>query len=165
MSINAEVKSSVNMFLSEIKKLSKEFDNVLKGLKGFKLSLYYKTQYSPMNHFNWNFIPGYPKDTTKISSIQILEDITSFENKWQDFRANVLFEMETGKQRHRSGRLFNIKELHYSKTNNPKPIFAIRFEKRYTTELIANLNENIVSFFADEILKIKDFIKSIIVQV
>jgi hypothetical protein len=162
LSINSEVKPSFDLLLSHIKSNYKEFDNVLQDLDGFKLSLYYKLQFLPMNNFFWNLVPGYPKELKNISSTKVLKDIDTFEKQWADFRNTALFEMESGLQRHGSGRVFNETELNFSKTHNYKPMLVLRFEKRYSAELIDKLKGNVVTFFVGEISKIKSFMKFII---
>ncbi|MBN2280484.1 MAG: hypothetical protein JXQ65_07890 [Candidatus Marinimicrobia bacterium] len=162
LSINSEVKSSVNLMIKKIKNSPKKFNEVCQSIDGFKFSLYYKIQYLPMDNFVWSLIPGYPKEIKEVQADGVLDSINFIKEKYQDFRNTVIFEMESGLKKHNSGRLFTEKEIEFSKTHNLKPNFAIRIEKRFDVDTITSLNEEINYFFAHEIMKTKDLIELII---
>ena len=62
--------------------------------------------------------------------------------------------MKTGLTKHGSGRLFNEKQLAFSIKKNTNPIFAIRIEKRYSTDKIITLKKKTSTFFKTEIAQL-----------
>jgi len=73
LSLNAEIKESVNRIISRIKQNPSVFDSMTKKLDSFFLNMYYKLQFLPMNNFVGGIIPGYPKNISSFKSENIIK--------------------------------------------------------------------------------------------
>jgi len=155
LSVNAEVKPTLNALLAKIRQKPSDFERIAAKIFEFKFLLFYKLQYLPQNNFLWNLVPGFPKKMREFTSEDIFPVINAFNNDWAKFRTTLLFEMKSGIQKHPSGRLFKLKELKYADTKNPNPHFAVRIEKRYPAETIDKLGKNVTLFFKKEIRQLK----------
>jgi len=111
LSINAEVKSTLNRLLSRMKQHPAEFEAIASDITEFELLLFYKLQYLPQNHFIWNLVPGFPQNMAKFRAEYLFSAIDAFEKDWDKFRKTLLFKMESGMERHGSGRPFKKKSL------------------------------------------------------
>lgn len=155
LSVNAEVKSTLNRLLSRMRQHPAEFEAIASDITEFECLLFYKLQYLPQNHFIWNLVPGFPQNMAKFRAEYLFSAIDNFEKDWEKFRKTLLFKMESGMERHASGRPFNRKELEYATSKNPNPNYAIRIEKRYSAKDIDKEGKNVVSFYAKEIRQLK----------
>lgn len=163
LTYNSETRSSVRQVLATMKNNPDRLDAVLKKLPDLKLLIFYKLQYRPMDNFVWDLVPGFPKDVGSFKSSEIIKEINSFENQWDDFRRTVLYQMESGRVKHASGRLFNEKELIFAR-NNPRPNYAIRFGKQYSAEQMAAKEKKIVQFFKKQIAELKHLAELVLIQ-
>ncbi len=155
LTLNAEIQPSVKCIMSCLKNKGDEVDAAVKKPSGLKLLVFYKLQYRPMSNFVWNLIPGFPKDAGTFQAKKIFEEIRSFEKQWDNFKSTILYQMESGRIKHSSGRLFNETELSYARTKNPKPNYAFRFGWQYPVDQISKKKKKIVQFFKQEIVKLK----------
>jgi hypothetical protein len=160
--LNSETKSSVKRIITLLKNEPEKIDVALRKTPEMKLQIYYKLQYLPMDNFVWNLIPGFPKDTKNLQPLKIFEEIEAFEKMWDNFKGTILYQMESGRLRHSSGRMFNKTEMDFAKGKNPKPNYAIRFGKQYAAEHMANKQKGIVTFFKNEITKLMPLIELVI---
>ena len=155
LSINAEVKPTLNRLLSRMRQGPAEFENIAIDISEFEFLLFYKLQFFPQNHFIWNLVPGFPQKMGGFRVEDIFSAMDAFGNDWGKFRKTLLFKMASGMDRHQSGRPFNEKELAYASSKNPNPIYAIRIEKRYSAKDIDQSGKNVVPYFDKEIRKLK----------
>ena len=158
LSVNAEVKPTLNALLSKIRQKPSDFERNAAKIKEFKFLLFYKLQYLPQNNFLWSVVPGFPKKMGEFTSEDIFSIINDFKKDWAKFRTTLIFEMNSGIQKHPSGRPFNEKEINYADMKNPNPHFAVRIEKRYPAENIDKLGKKVTIFFKKEIGTLKSLL-------
>ena len=96
---------------------------------------------------------------TEFQSEKVLKAIDDFEQNWEGFRNTLLFQMETGGLKSWPSRFYNNTEIEYAKSNNPRPNFVIRIEKRFKAKEIDKLGKNIFRFLKNEVLKLKNLIQ------
>jgi len=163
LSVNAEVKPTLNRLLSRIKQDPSEFEDIALDIGEFEFLLFYKLQYLPQNHFIWNLVPGFPQKMGGFKAEDIFSAIDAFGKDWGKFKKTLLFKMESGMERNQSGRPFNAKELGYATSKNPNPNYAIRIEKRYSVKNIDQLGKKVVPFFEKEVLQLKKLLVFLVI--
>lgn len=156
--ITGEIQSSFKRILKKFIEHPSEFSKISDKLKEFYFFIYYKLQFSPMNNFLWNLIPGFPKRMATFKADEIMTAISNFKKEWENFRNTTIYQMKTNVLKHNSGRYFNENEINYAANRNPKPNFAIRIGKRYESAQIDTLGKKMVSHFKKEILKFNNLI-------
>ena len=67
--------------------------------------------------------------------------------------------MGTGVLKFWDSRFYNKTEIEYAKSNNPRPNFVIRIEKRHRAKEIDKLGKNIFRFLKSEVLKLENLIQ------
>jgi len=154
ISVNAEIKSSVGRIIKCMKKTPEEFDPIITPIRGFNFTVHYRLQFRP-RVLIWNLVPGYPIEVKDFSSKNILTSLYNFEKEWHNFRNTLLFQMKIGEKKHYSGRFFSDTELDFAKKRNPKPSFALRFDKRLSAKEIEKMGRKIILSFKKEALKLK----------
>jgi len=155
LSVNAEVKSTLNALLGRVRQRPSEFEKITAEIKGFNFLLFYKLQYLPQNNFLWNLVPGFPQKMEEFRAKDIFSAIDSFGKEWGKFKKTLLFKMASGMERHQSGRPFKEKELVYATSKNPNPNYAIRIEKRYSAKSIDQFGKKVAPFFEKEVRQLK----------
>jgi hypothetical protein len=160
--VTGEIQSSLNMIIKKIIKYPNEFYKISNKLKEYRLFLYYKLQFAPMNNFLWNLVPGFPREMGSFQSEDIGSAISNFENNWNSFKKTTIFQMKSNELKHLADRNFNLKEIEYAENKNPKPNFAIRIGKDYDVELIDKLGKQIIPYFKKEISKINNLVEFIL---
>ncbi|MCX5898621.1 MAG: hypothetical protein NTY29_10565, partial [Proteobacteria bacterium] len=86
-----------------------------------------------------------------------------FEKDWSDTKHTLINQMESGRARHSSGRVYKDTEIKFAKKQNRQPNYAIRIEKSYPVAEVAKLDKHkIIKFFKNEISLLGDCIKFII---
>jgi hypothetical protein len=156
--ITGEVQSSFKMILKKITDNPNEFSKIASKLTKFNFYLYYKLQFTPMNNFLWNLVPGFPRKMGTFKAADIITAIKNFKEGWIDYKTTTLFQMESNVLKHYTGRFFEEKEIQYAENKNPKPNFAIRIGKRYEAAQIDKLGKKIVPYFKREISKFNKLI-------
>ena len=155
LALNAEIQSAVNRMILKMKEMSSEFDKIVNTLEDFNFSLQYKYQYLPQDNFIIDFVPGYPKKTTIVRTENIIDTMDQFREQWEEFKETLLFKMKSGILKHPSGRFFNEKEQLHAEKRNPNPNFIIQIMNNYPSNQIDALKKGVVTFFRNEIFKIK----------
>jgi hypothetical protein len=158
ISVNAEIKSSINQIIRCMKKTPEEFDSIVTSIKDFTFSIYYRMQFRP-RVLIWNLVPGYPLNVEDFRSKNILSSIQNFGKEWRHFRNTLLFQMKIGERKHYSGRFFSDSELEFAKKRNPRPSFALRFDKRSSAKDIEKMGKKIIPSFKKEALKLKKLLE------
>jgi hypothetical protein len=162
LAVNGEIQSSLSMILRRVMELPDHFHNIAQKLDSFVFSFFYKFQFLPMNNFIVNQIPGFPRDMKAISAKEIIDKKIEFEKDWSDIKHTLIYQMESGRARHSSGRVFNDKEIKFAKGKNKQPNYAIHIEKSYPVADIEKLDKHkIIKFFKNEISRLGDCIKFI----
>ena len=156
--ITGEIKSSFNMIRKKILKYPDEFYKISNKLREYRLFLYYKLHFAPMNNFYWNLVAGFPKKMGSFKSDEIGTAINEFEKNWENLKSTIIFQMKSNELKHFSNRNFDDKEIEFAANKNPKPNFAIRIGKDYEPAQIDKLGKKIVPFFKNEISKIYKFV-------
>jgi len=162
LTFNAEIQSSVKRIVSCMKNRPKDLEKVVSKIPDMNLQVFYKLQYLPMDHFVWGLIPGFPKDSKTFNALNAVAEIEAFEKQWPNLHCTILYQMETGKIRHPSGRLYSDKELKHARGKNPKPNYAIRFGTLYSAGMIGAKQKKILPFFKKEISTLKPLAELVI---
>ena len=163
LTLNAETRPSVKCVLSCIKKRAEKLDVVLKKIQTLKFLVYYKIQYQPMDRFSGICCQAFPK-MLRLSILQIfLDEIKIFESHWDDFKGTILYQMESGHLKHSSGRMYNEKEIDFSRKRNTRPNYVIRFGRQYPIDQIPK-KKKIIQFFKGEIVKMKPLAELILTR-
>jgi len=161
ISVNAETKSSINCIMQCMNNKPAEFDSIVSSIKDLIFPIYYRLQFRP-RAFRWNLVPGYPISVEDFRSDNIIASIKNFEKEWPNFRRTLIFQMKIGEQKHHSGRFFSENELNFASQRNPRPNFALRFEKRFNAEQIDEMGKKILPTFKNEVLKLRELLKYVI---
>lgn len=158
LSYNAEVKSAMALILKKLNRDSDTFINALHRIKDSYVSLYYKLQFYPKDNFVWSLIPGFPIKSKEISRAAILSSIDEINERWNDYKKTLIFQMEAGIIKHPSENPFSTKQIEFAKKRNPKPNFVIRIEKRYEAAALARQKKKIIKFFINELTQFNQII-------
>jgi hypothetical protein len=163
VAINGEIVSSFKSMLSKLTEEPDKFESIARELNDFNFSIFFKFQYLPMDHFIWNYIPGFPRQMNTISVKEIIDKKKELEKDWNDIKHTLIHEMKSGRQKHRSGRDFNPNEIKYATEQNMKPNYAIRIEKSYPVADVEKLDKlKIIKFFENEISRLGDCLRFIL---
>ncbi len=162
LSLNGEVRSSLNRFLAKMKADPDRFDALVRSLPGMHLAVYFKMQYRPQDHFRWKFLPGYPVDVREAHAVDILTDIDRLKQDWEKHRRTMLFEMENGLVLSRAGRPFTANELEFALARNPRANFAFRIEKRYPAADVVQMKKHVIRHIAKDVRKTAAFMRFVV---
>ena len=162
LNLNSETRASVKPILGCLINKPQKLEAVLDRIGKIQILFFYKMQYLPMDNFVWDVIPGFPKNADTFKSANVLEELHDFETQWPDYKHSILYQMESGRTRHSSGRLFNETEISYARSKNPRPNYDIRFGWQYPADKIAGKKKQIIPFFKKEIAKLKPLVELIL---
>jgi len=162
LALNSEVQTSMSKVLAAMKRTPREFEEQLRSLSGMRLSIYFKMQYRPQDHFVLKFLPGYPIACQDVEVERVLADLAQLEGDWLRHRRTTLFEMEQGLLVRSSGEQFSAAELRHAATRNPKPKLTLHIEKRYTPERIAAAGKRIVRIIAADVRRAGGYMRLVV---